>query len=202
MPHVSRVTEDTWEVRFEGARADTLPRVLAAARSLRARLPEARVRSGTRTLHVSGSVDAERLAAALAAAGVVDDANPPAPRLVEIPARFDGEDLPALADALRLDPGTLVRSFLAPTYRVAFLGFRPGFPYLAGLPDLLAPIERHATPRVHVPAGAIALAGGWAGIYPTAGPGGWHLIGSTDVAIWSTEGPLLGAGDAVRFLVR
>ena len=85
----------------------------------------------------------------------------------------------------------------------AFCGFAPGFAYLSGLPDELPEVPRLATPRTHVPAGSVALAGRWCGIYPTASPGGWRVIGHTDATLFDVrrEPPaLLAPGTRVRFV--
>ena len=76
---------------------------------------------------------------------------------------------------------------------VAFCGFAPGFPYCTGLPERLA-VPRLDSPRTRVPAGSVGLAGPFTGVYPTASPGGWRLIGRTDLVLWDAgPGP---AGDA------
>ena len=86
----------------------------------------------------------------------------------------------------------------------AFCGFAPGFAYLTGLPDELA-VPRRQTPRTRVPVGSVALAGSWCGVYPTASPGGWQLLGHTDAPLWDVDRPqpaLLAPGTRVRFVAR
>jgi allophanate hydrolase subunit 1 len=86
-------------------------------------------------------------------------------------------------------------------FTVAFCGFAPGFSYLTGLPSGLA-VPRLATPRSSVPAGSVALAGEYAGVYPTASPGGWQLVGRTDAVLWDAgrdQPALLPPGARVRF---
>lgn len=123
-------------------------------------------------------------------------------RLVEVPVGYDGEDLAAVAAATGLSSDEVVRRHAAPDYLVAFLGFAPGFPYLVGLdPSLHVP--RLSSPRVRVPAGSVGLAGPQTGIYPVASPGGWQLIGRTDVVLFDPERSppaLLAAGDRLRFV--
>ncbi len=89
----------------------------------------------------------------------------------------------------------------APSYVVGAIGFAPGFPYLEGInPKLIVP--RRANPRVRVPSGSVALAANYTGIYPSALPGGWHIIGRTNTRLFSFEendGALLRVGDRVRF---
>jgi KipI family sensor histidine kinase inhibitor len=84
----------------------------------------------------------------------------------------------------------------------AFCGFAPGFAYLAGLPDELA-VSRLDSPRPSVPAGSVGLAGPWCGVYPTSSPGGWRLIGRTEVPLWRpdrVDTALLAPGTRVRFV--
>lgn len=113
-----------------------------------------------------------------------------------------GLDLVGLAELAEMDVATYIRCHSAVEYTVAFLGFQPGFPYLQGLPSALhAP--RRASPRVRVPAGSVAIGGGYCGIYPASGPGGWHLIGRTDAVLFDPQRAapaLLLPGDRVRFV--
>ena len=102
---------------------------------------------------------------------------------VDIPVRYDGEDLPEVAGLTGLEPEEVVRRHTAPEYTVAFLGFSPGFPYLVGLDPALQ-VPRRDTPRTSIPAGSVGLAGNQTGIYPTATPGGWQLIGRTEVTLF------------------
>lgn len=109
--------------------------------------------------------------------------------VVEIPVSYggaDGPDLDEIASRAGLDPGELIRRHLAGQYRVAMLGFAPGFPYLTGMDPTLA-CPRLAVPRTHVPAGSVAIADGQTGIYPYAMPGGWRLIGRTGVRLFDPE---------------
>jgi KipI family sensor histidine kinase inhibitor len=122
---------------------------------------------------------------------------------VEIPVSYDGEDLPEVARLTGLDAEEVVRRHTAPEYTVAFLGFSPGFPYLVGLDPALE-VPRRDTPRTSIPAGSVGLAGGQTGIYPTASPGGWQLIGRTDVPLFDPDRDppaLLAPGSRLRFTV-
>jgi KipI family sensor histidine kinase inhibitor len=122
---------------------------------------------------------------------------------VEIPVTYDGEDLPEVASLTGLDAEEVVRRHTAPEYTVAFLGFSPGFPYLVGL-DPALDVPRRDTPRTSIPAGSVGLAGGQTGIYPTASPGGWQLIGRTEVTLFDPERDppaLLAPGARLRFTV-
>jgi KipI family sensor histidine kinase inhibitor len=131
------------------------------------------------------------------------DAEEVAGEPVEIPVRYDGEDLPEVARLTGLDAEEVVRRHTAPEYTVAFLGFSPGFPYLVGLDPALE-VPRRDTPRTSIPAGSVGLAGGQTGIYPTASPGGWQLIGRTEVTLFDPDRDppaLLGPGSRLRFTV-
>ena len=120
----------------------------------------------------------------------------------EIAVTYDGEDLAEVAAFCRMRPLDVVELHSRAEYTVAFIGFQPGFPYLLGLPAELA-VPRLASPRVKVPAGAVAIAGEYSGIYPDATPGGWRLIGRTDTVLFdaeSTPPATLQPGDVVRFV--
>lgn len=129
----------------------------------------------------------------------------PAPRLVEIPVAYGGEHGPDVDDVARmtgLSGDDVVERHAAVEYRVAFLGFVPGFAYLSGLPSALR-VPRLPAPRRRVPAGSLGIAGGQTAIYPLATPGGWRLIGRTPWALFRAdrEPPaLLSVGDRVRFV--
>ena len=120
--------------------------------------------------------------------------------LVEIPVTFDGEDLPDVAERWQITVGEAVERLVATPLSVAFCGFAPGFAYLRGMPAAWA-VPRLAAPRPRVPAGAVGLAGEFAGIYPTASPGGWRLVGHTSTTLFDVraEPPaLLSPGTRVR----
>ena len=121
--------------------------------------------------------------------------------VVELPVVFDGADLADVAELAGRSVTEVVGALTTTELTVAFCGFAPGFGYLAGLPaDLHVP--RRATPRTRVPAGSVALAGPFAGVYPQASPGGWQLVGRTDAALFHVdrEPPaLLSPGTVVRF---
>lgn len=121
--------------------------------------------------------------------------------LVEIPVRYDGEDLAEVASLIGMSTADVVRLHTQGEYCVAFTGFAPGFAYLAGGDPRLA-VPRRSSPRTRVPAGAVGLAGEFSGIYPKAGPGGWQLIGTTQLALFDidrTPASLLQPGTRVRF---
>ncbi len=126
------------------------------------------------------------------------------PRTVRLAALYGadaGPDLDALARRAGLAADELVRLHATADHRVAFLGFAPGFPYMTGAPRALW-VPRLATPRVRVPAGSVAVADGYTGIYPAESPGGWHLIGRIARRLFdpSVSPPsLLLPGDRVVF---
>jgi KipI family sensor histidine kinase inhibitor len=124
--------------------------------------------------------------------------------LVEIPTVFDGEDLHDVAEHWSVPVNEAVRRLVDTEFRVAFSGFAPGFAYLRGLPPEWE-VPRLAAPRSRVPAGAVGLASGFAGIYPTASPGGWRLVGHTASELFDVrrEPPaLLSPGTRVRLVAR
>ncbi len=129
--------------------------------------------------------------------------SPPGPRRVDIPVTFDGPDLDEVAERIGATPTRVVELLTNAELEVAFLGFAPGFAYLTGLPPALAAVPRRPTPRVSVPGGSVAVAGGFASIYPSTGPGGWQLIGHTPTRLFDPDRPphaLLRPGDVVRFI--
>ncbi len=122
-------------------------------------------------------------------------------RLVEVPMIYDGEDLPLVARHWGVPVDEVVRRHTGTEFRVAFCGFAPGFGYLTGLPAELA-VPRLDTPRARVPAGSVALAGRYCGIYPTPSPGGWLLIGRTSIPLFDVHADppaVLTPGTRVRF---
>ncbi|RJT19435.1 5-oxoprolinase subunit PxpB [Buttiauxella izardii] len=129
----------------------------------------------------------------------------PASRSVEIPVIYGGihgPDLAEVAEHCGLSVSQVVEQHSAAEYIVYFLGFQPGFAYLAGLaPTLVTP--RRAEPRLMVPAGSVGIGGSQTGIYPLATPGGWQIIGQTSLKLFNptAEKPtLLTPGDTVRFV--
>ena len=133
------------------------------------------------------------------------DAGDPRPVAIEIPVRYggeDGPDLEAVAAAHDLRPADVAELHAAAVHTVLFLGFAPGFAYLGGLPEQLV-TPRRATPRERVPAGSVGIAGEHSGVYPRSMPGGWNLIGRTDMVLFDPgrEPPsLLEPGTVVRFV--
>ena len=124
---------------------------------------------------------------------------------IEISVRYsreDGPDLDAVAERCGLTPAQVVEAHSSVVYRAYMLGFSPGFAYLGELPAELD-LPRLDTPRPRVPAGSVAIAGRQTAVYPQSTPGGWHLIGRTDAAVWDpsrAQPALITPGAAVRFV--
>lgn len=170
------------------AEYDSLGEVMAAAAHVRDAASRGRLAgvvdvvpaARTVLVHHSGALDPGAVAAVLADVAPVEQGSAP---LVEIAVRYDGEDLDAVAAASGLTAVQVVELHSAGEYTAAFCGFVPGFAYLVGLDPRLH-LPRRATPRTRVPAGAVAIAAEYSAVYPSATPGGWHLIGTTDVVLW------------------
>lgn len=123
-------------------------------------------------------------------------------RVVEIPVRYDGPDLEEVARLTRLDVREVVAAHTSTPWRVGFGGFAPGFAYLVG-GDTRLTVPRRSSPRTAVPVGAVGLAGEFSGVYPRSSPGGWQLIGTTDVVLWDERRDppaLLQPGLSVQFV--
>jgi KipI family sensor histidine kinase inhibitor len=128
----------------------------------------------------------------------------------EIPVVYDGPDLPRVAEHAGLSARAVAELHAETVYRIALIGFAPGFPYLEGLaPELHTP--RLEAPRPQVAAGSVAIGGSHTGIYSVPGPGGWNLIGRTDIRLFDPAHARPGEeaamcwlrmGDRVRFVPR
>jgi allophanate hydrolase subunit 1 len=154
---------------------------------------------GAETVLFDGVGDPDALSLAL---GAWTPGEVPVGRHVEIPVVYDGPDLESVAAAWGCAVEEIPARHQAAELLSAFCGFAPGFAYLSGLE---VSVPRLATPRTRVPAGAVALAGTWCGIYPVASPGGWQIIGTTDARLWDPQWPepaLLAPGTRVRFVAR
>jgi inhibitor of KinA len=127
-----------------------------------------------------------------------------ASKIVTIPVCYDPVFAPDLADVAKYakkSPEEVIRLHSSAKYRVCFLGFSPGFAYLSGLPEVLQ-VPRLDTPRKHVNAGTVAIAGNQAAVYPVDSPGGWRLIGRTPMRMFdpaATPPARLAPGDVVKF---
>lgn len=122
--------------------------------------------------------------------------------VIEVPVRYDGPDLDDVARITGLSAREVVAAHTGTPWRVGFGGFAPGFAYLVeGDPRLVVP--RRSSPRTSVPLGSVGLAGEFSGIYPRSSPGGWQLIGNTDVVLWDVDRDppaLLQPGATVHFV--
>lgn len=131
------------------------------------------------------------------------DASVASARDVVVPVVYDGPDLTFVASLWGVSEDEVVARHTALSFESAFCGFAPGFAYLTGLPSKWA-VPRLDSPRDRVPPGSVGLADTWCGVYPTASPGGWRLLGRTDAPLWDLardEPALLAPGTRVRFEV-
>jgi len=123
------------------------------------------------------------------------------PRTIRIPVRYDGDDLAEVAERTGHTIEEVIALHSGREYYVYVIGFVPGFAYLGEIEASLV-LPRRSTPRKRVPAGSVAIAEAQTGVYPFATPGGWHLLGRTDVKMFDVdraEPALLHAGDRVVF---
>lgn len=178
--------------------------VLALAESVRAaHLPwVADIVPGARTVLVRTTEPGRQPELRVALAGLDRSARPaPDADRMDIDVVYDGADLAEVARLLGMDVTEVVAAHTGTEWRVGFGGFAPGFAYLVGGDPRLA-VPRRAEPRTRIPAGSVALAGEFSGIYPRVSPGGWQLIGRTDAVLWDIDRPrpaLLTPGMRVRF---
>ncbi|MFF6994230.1 allophanate hydrolase subunit 1 [Streptomyces sp. NPDC008313] len=155
-----------------------------------------------RTVLLDGVDDPGRLARLLPG-WEIPPLPPRAGEAVEIAVRYDGPDLGDVARHWGVREDEVARIHSAAVFRVAFCGFAPGFGYLTGLGSRYD-VPRRATPRTAVPAGSVALAGPYTGVYPRSSPGGWQLIGTADAVLWDharVPAALLSPGTRVRFVL-
>lgn len=144
---------------------------------------------------------AEQLAAAIAGRDLSAKIAP-SDKTVEIPVRYDGEDLEDVANLTGLSVEDVIRRHTESIFTVAFCGFAPGFGYLVG-GDPALQVPRRQSPRTKISAGSVALAGAFSGVYPQNSPGGWQIIGTTPLKMWdlSRNPPaLFQPGYRVRFV--
>jgi KipI family sensor histidine kinase inhibitor len=148
-----------------------------------------------------GECDLDRLAARLPTLPLTERAAEQGPP-VEIPTVYDGADLDEVAKLTGLSADEVATRHAASSFTVAYLGFSPGFGYLTGLDPVLH-VPRRDSPRTSVPTGSVAVAGPYGAVYPSPSPGGWRLLGRTDLTLWDvTRDPpsLLQPGVRVRFV--
>lgn len=191
---------------------DSVGEVLALADALRAAtLPEVtELVPAARTVLVRTEADVlspagERLRHRLTAVvDTTDTSDPTGDREsdeVVIPVRYDGPDLDDVAAQAGLDRERIIALHTGTSWRAAFIGFAPGFAYLTGGPAELR-VSRRRQSRPTVPAGSVALAGEYSAVYPRESPGGWQLIGSTEVDMWDLDRKppgMIQPGTRVRF---
>lgn len=178
---------------------------IAAGVERRALLARLRAIPGTRSAHLSETHacvafegEPPMLDASIFEASA--EVEVPAPRAHVVRVIYDGPDLEETAALAELDREELIARHVACELSVSFVGFLPGFGYLRGLDEVLARIPRRRSPRARVPAGSVAIAGGFAGIYPFDSPGGWQLLGrALEWAPLAGDAPRLAIGDRVRF---
>lgn len=209
------LAEDALLLRFgDRIDPDINARVHAAAACLRHRLPQLECVPAYASLLLrfdplvwsNGDGQPAHWRVQVAAGAALDEADVPlaAPSELLIPVCYGGEcgpDLAEVATLCGLDTAAVVALHTAADYRVAMLGFAPGFPYLLGLDPQLA-VPRRSDPRQRVPAGSVAIGGKQTGIYPDELPGGWQLIGRTPLCLFdlaASNPSRLAAGDRVRF---
>ena len=195
--------EFAWLLTFEGeeAAANEAARGAAAA-ILASRLPGVvDVVTAARSVLVAGTPELDPGMLGAFETGRPEASAGASPRTHEIRMVPDGADLDEIASRSGLSSAAFLEAFAGIPFTVGFLGFSPGFAYLYGLPRAFH-LPRRGTPRVSVPAGSIALAGRYAGIYPASTPGGWNLLGTTQRRLFDlrADPPFLFApGDRVRF---
>ena len=162
--------------------ASTARSLAAWVRSQRVEVTE--VVPAARTVLLDGLADPARLRDLLSR---WDPAHEPvAGELVEIPVRYDGPDLSFVAEHWGVTEDEAVAVHGETEFVAAFCGFAPGFAYLEGLASDRA-VPRLESPRPRVRAGSVGLAGPWCGVYPSASPGGWRILGHTDVVLWDPD---------------
>ena len=183
---------------------DTAEAMRVYDEALRRDVAAADVVPAARTVLFSGVADVAGLESDLRAWDLAPAAAAPGHHhpLVEVPTVYDGPDLDAVARHWDLTPREVVDLHTSTEMVVAFCGFAPGFAYCTS-PDLPRPVPRLPEPRTRVPAGSVGLADVFTGVYPTASPGGWQLVGRTDLVLWDearARPATLAPGTRVRFV--
>jgi KipI family sensor histidine kinase inhibitor len=192
-----RVGEDSLLVEVAG----TAEAMRVYDEALRREVAAADVVPAARTVLFAGVPDLAGLEESLR--DWVADERTPEPgtgRLVEVPTVYDGPDLDAVARHWEVTTREVVELHTSTEMLVAFCGFAPGFAYCTGLER---PVPRLDEPRTRVPAGAVGLADLFTGVYPSASPGGWQLVGHTDLVLWDERRDppaTLAPGTRVRFV--
>jgi inhibitor of KinA len=126
-------------------------------------------------------------------------------KVLEIPVKYGGEfgpDLKIMSKKLNISEESIINIHSSEIYRIYMIGFMPGFPYLGGLDERIS-FPRLSTPRIKVPAGSVGIAGKQTGIYPFESPGGWNIIGRTELSLFDVDAnppSLLSNISQLRFL--
>ena len=110
-------------------------------------------------------------------------------KVLEIPVKYGGEfgpDLKIMSKKLNISEESIINIHSSPIYRIYMIGFMPGFPYLGGLDERIS-FPRLSTPRIKVPAGSVGIAGKQTGVYPFESPGGWNIIGRTELSLFDVD---------------
>ena len=197
---------DTALVAELGTRLDTAlnTRAIALAAALKKRRDVRQAVAGYATVTVHFDPDQATHESLAAAINRLAAKRPPMDepgRLHRIPVTYDGQDLDDVAARLKLPVERIIEIHTSAIYRVFLVGFVPGWAYLGPLSEELE-LPRRQVPRTLVPAGSVAIAGRQTGIYPLPTPGGWHLIGRTNVKLFLPDSDppcLFLAGDRVKF---
>ena len=213
-PQISLLTEDALFLHFShNCSPELQSRLLALAHALRSEPETAAVLRDvvpgpgnlTLRLHPDQRMSLKALTARLESLWQTCPTPDQVTRTLEIAVRYGGEhgpDLEVVARHCGLDPEQIITLHSQPDYQVMCIGFQPGFPYLSGLDSRLFTPRRN-TPRTRIPAGSVAIAGEQAGIYPADSPGGWQIIGHTDLRLFDpmADPPCqLAPGDFIRFV--
>jgi KipI family sensor histidine kinase inhibitor len=198
----------TWAARRVGDRGALIeladsPAAVRVARALSGRAEFVEVVPGHRTVLVTwAGKDPPHGLDDLVESTLAADPPPEWGRRIEIPVVYDGADLDEVAQLVQLSPEEVVERHADAEYVAAFIGFAPGFAYLIG-GDARLHVPRRPHPRERVPAGSVAIAGPYSGVYPRNTPGGWRLLGRTAVTLFdpTQDRPaLISTGDLVRFV--
>ncbi|MFE3441693.1 allophanate hydrolase subunit 1 [Nocardia sp. NPDC059180] len=179
--------------RLDGVQ-DVLPAAETVLVTLRSSRDVERVR---KALSIVIDEVAERVDSGNVSRGTSSDSDP-----ILIPVHYDGADLADVARILEMTVDAVIAAHTGTVWRCAFVGFAPGFGYLRS-PDERLTVPRRTEARTAIPAGSVALAGGYSAVYPRKSPGGWQLIGRTEQTMWDVERDppaLIRAGTAVRFV--
>lgn len=200
---MKRTGERAWLLEWSGDESEANAKARAAAAALRASNAPGLLDAvpAARTVLVLGGPLFDPAVLPALEADPPASAPGPVPRRHEIRFAPDGADRDEIASRCGLSPEAFVRAFTGLTFTVGFLGFSPGFAYLYGLP-LAFHLPRRPSPRASVPAGSVALAGPYAGIYPGSTPGGWNILGTSSQRLFDLRGDppfLFSPGDTVRF---